>query len=68
MENKASAGTMMRLRAYPPRPDRLAVMDESGGILIMFGDNKSRQQIAETLSAIGFVLHDDDAVTKAVAP
>ena len=54
----------LRLARHFSRPERLAVIDNTGAVRGWFGAGETREDIAAIIAASIYRLHDDDAITE----
>ena len=54
----------LRLARHPSRPERLAVIDNTGRARGWFGIGEDREAVAVVIAASAYVLHDDDTITE----
>jgi hypothetical protein len=54
----------LRLGTHPRHPDRPALLDADGHATTTFAAGATRDEIARGLAAAGYLLHDDDTVTR----
>ena len=58
----------LRLARHPSRPERLAVIDNTGRARGWFGAGEDREAVAVIIAASAYVLHPDDTITERTAP